>query len=94
MSDKYKSRSSNSLRITICLDYKTLSRVEQLASDNSEPRTKWICDAISARLNEHNFGTGTYAKAVSAALYASHGKLNRVDAESIAAKIITVIHQG
>ena len=85
---------SESQKITLSLDKKVLARVMQQASLNSELRTKWISDAITARLNEHNFGTGVYAKAVSAALYASQGKLSRVDAESIAAKIITVIHQG
>jgi hypothetical protein len=85
---------SESQKITICLDKKTLSTIMQLAAKNSELRTKWISDAINARLHEHNFGTGVYAKAVSAALHAGRGKLNRTDAESIAAKIITVIHQG
>lgn len=85
---------SESQKVTICLDKQILARVMQQASLNSELRTKWISDAICARLNEHNFGTGIYAKAVSAALHASQGKLNRVDAESVAAKIITVIHQG
>jgi|TARA_R100000084_G_C4648005_1_gene147918 metal-responsive CopG/Arc/MetJ family transcriptional regulator len=85
---------SESQKITISLDKKVLAKVVQQASLKSELRTKWISDAINARLNEHNFGTGVYAKAVSAALYASQGKLNRVDAECVAAKIITVIHQG
>ena len=85
---------SESQKITLCLDKKVLARIEAQASQHSVVRTKWISEAIDARLNEYNFGTGVYAKAVSAALYAGRGKLNRVDAESIAAKIITVIHQG
>lgn len=85
---------AESQKITLCLDKKILAKIEAQASRASVVRTKWISEAIDARLNEHNFGSGVYAKAVSAALHAGRGKLNRVDAESIAAKIITVIHQG
>lgn len=85
---------SESQKITLCLDKQTFQRVIEQAANNSEVRTKWITDAIKARLNEHNFGDGIYAKAVSAVYQAGSGKLNRTDAESIAAKVITVMHQS
>lgn len=85
---------ADSKKISVLLDGDLLSQVNDEAERADQPVSVWIRGSIHNRLrgpiggkiNHHS-----YAKAVAAAQSASRGKLNRVDAEAVASRVITTI---
>ena len=74
--------------VKIRLAPEVLEQVEQAATKHDQFRTVWIQRAIMDRLNGGKRLKGSYAAAVSAALAAGRGKLNRQDAEAVASRVI------
>ena len=75
-------------RLTLRIPSELLGAVEEAADNADKPRTTWILEAVQHRLGKGAEQRRSYAKAVAAAQQASRGKLNRVDAESVAARVI------
>ena len=75
--------------LKIRLEPEVLEQVEREATKRDQFRTVWIQRAIMDRLNGGQQLKGNYAAAVSAALAASRGKLNRQDAEAVASRVIS-----
>ena len=74
--------------VKLRLDPEVLEQVEQAATRKDQFRTVWIQGAIMDRLHGGKQLKGNYAAAVSAALAAGRGKLNRHDAEAVASRVI------
>ena len=84
-------------RVHLCLPEEVVEKVERAAERADVLRTTWIMGAIISRLQESFEGPAAvspqaYSKAVSAAMAAGRGKLNRHDAESVAARVIKALH--
>ena len=80
--------------VKIRLDPEVLEQVEQAALKRDQFRTVWIMGAIMDRLHGGQKLKGNYAAAVSAALAAGRGKLNRHDAEAVASRVIATFQEG
>lgn len=76
-------------KISVRIPDELLRAVEEAAENADQPRTTWILDAVKHRLGQGAEQRRSYAKAVAAAQQAARGKLNRVDAESVASRVIT-----
>ena len=79
-------------RVTISLASDVLEQVEHEAERKDQFRTVWIQGAIMSRLQGGLQLKGNYAAAVAAAMAAGRGKLNRHEAEAVAAKVISTFN--
>lgn len=80
-------------KISLRLPPELLEQVEQAAENADQLRTTWILEAVKTRLGQATGSHHSYARAVAAAHQAARGKLNRVDAESVAARVICALKQ-
>tara|TARA_B100001287_G_scaffold212337_1_gene181179 strand:+ start:2135 stop:2410 length:276 start_codon:yes stop_codon:yes gene_type:complete len=80
--------SKDNTRLHLTIPVEMLGAVERAAEAGGVGRAEYIRDAVKARLTGQVKQGTNYAKAVAAAQSAGQGKLSRVDAESVAARVI------
>jgi len=88
---------ANSTVVKLAVPDDLLPTIDAVVADAGQPRSHWILDAIQQRLNPSNkpdSPSANYARAATAVLKATNGKLTRQEAEHCVALVITSMAHG
>ena len=76
---------ANCRKVEINVPQDLFDRLTVAATNTSQPRSHWICDAIDSKLDsgDAKLDRKNFPRTVASVLQALNGKINRVEAEHI-----------